>query len=251
MRETILSPVPQWGILAQWHSRLTCWEANYKLARKLMAKFPGLLLVLALVVSGCDRPSQPRHTLQSKTNVFLGTFEVTSSNLVAGDPGYDLDTFKTPGLGALLTNCHSGTWNAQTVIKHFAPPAFSLTSELLAWHTNVTNPSTLKWQKQKGGIGVDGGQAGIFDLAHFSDQKIVPADVKWTQGKPGPIIPENLWYSLCCEVTLGRAEGGVIPFGAVSTSGMGDGGYEYFVARDDKGIIIGVWILFVDDQGKG
>jgi hypothetical protein len=154
-------------------------------------------------------------------------------------------------LGAVLTNCQTGTWRAEVIIKHFDPPGFSLTSELRAVHSSISDLGTLQWERQHDGIGTDTAQAGVYDVAHFHDHSLVPRDIKWTVGQSGPAIPDDLWYSYCCELTCGKPEGGVLPFGVVTTSGKGDGGYEYSVARDAAGKIIGVWIVFVDDSGKG
>ena len=44
---------------------------------------------------------------------------------------------------------------------------------------------------------------------------------------------------------------GVLPFGVVSRSGMGDGGYAFSTACDKAGKVVGVWIVFVDDEGQG
>src|SRR6266508_1274797 len=106
---------------------------------------------LTLVVGwfcGCgpapkDTADSMNYKLQSKRTVSLGTFEATGTQLVVSDPGYDLDTVRVPSLGAVLSNCQSGTWRAEVVIKHFDPPGFPLTSELRAIHNRTTDPSAL------------------------------------------------------------------------------------------------------------
>jgi hypothetical protein len=75
--------------------------------------------------------------------------------------------------------------------------------------------------------------------------------MKWTYEGSKPADPSNLWYSYCCETTSSGRQAGTIPFGAVSTSGKGDGGYEFWVAHDSAGKVIGVWVVFVDDDGHG
>jgi hypothetical protein len=191
------------------------------------------------------------YKLQYKHTISLGAFEITGTQLIISDPGYDLDTVTVPGLGAVLNNCQSGTWQAEVVIKHFDPPGLSLTSELRTMHNRVTEPSVLIWEKQSDYIGVDYGQTGVYDLAHFHDHALVPPDIKWTFGQATPADPDDLWYSYCCELTGSRREGSILPFGVVTNSGKGDGGYEYSIARDTTGKIVGVWVLFVDDTGKG
>lgn len=187
--------------------------------------------------------------LQSKSTVSLGTFETTGTQLVVSDPGYDLKTVRD--FGAILKNCQSGTWQAEVIVKHFGPHDIPRASELRATHSSVADPSALKWERQRGGIGVDTAQAGVYDLAHFHDHSLVPRDIKWTVGRSGPAIPEDLWYSYCCELTSRKLEGSVFPFGVVTTSGADDGRYGYSIAQDAAGTTIGVWIIFIDDSGKG
>ena len=46
-------------------------------------------------------------------------------------------------------------------------------------------------------------------------------------------------------------EGSVFPFGVVTNAGYGDGGYEYSIARNEEGKVIGLHLFFIDDEGKG
>jgi hypothetical protein len=192
------------------------------------------------------------YKLRSKRRVNLGTFTGTGAQLVVADPGYDLNTVRAGGLGVVLSNCQSGMWNAEVVIKDFESLPFPLTSELRVFHSTVANVAELKWEKQHGLIGTDYAQAGVYDLAHFHDHSLVPQDIKWTIGSSGPADPNDLWYSYCCELTCAKPEGSILPFGVVTISGKGDGGYQYSIARDiTTGKIVGIWIVFVDDSGNG
>jgi hypothetical protein len=61
---------------------------------------------------------------------------------------------------------------------------------------------------------------------------------------------ESAWYEMCIATTM--REGGVIPYGCVVTSGVGDGLYECFIARAE-GRIVGIALDFglgapADDQ---
>ena len=191
------------------------------------------------------------HELQSKQTISLGTFESTGTHLVISDPGYELDWIRNSSLGIVLADCSSGMWKAETIIKYFDASNFPCTSELRAIHTSVRDSGLLNWEQQEGGISVDAGQAGIYDLNHFRDDSLVPRDIKWTFEDSGPASPDELWYSYCCELTGSRPEGSVLPFGVVTTSGYGDGRYAYSIARDVSNKIVGVWVLFVDDLGNG
>jgi hypothetical protein len=192
-----------------------------------------------------------RYVLQSKSETQLGAFQVTSDTLVVLDPGYEIETVEI-GYGAKLRDPLKGRWRAHAVIAHFGSPSFSLVADLVVYHESV-DPTRLSWEKGTEIVGSGGGIIGIFDLKHFHDHSLVPKDMRWTFGneKNQPAIPENLWYSMCCELTLSGTNGGVLTGGAVTTSGKGDGGYEYFLSRSPDGHVVGVKVHFVDDDGGG
>jgi hypothetical protein len=102
----------------------------------------------------------------------------------------------------------------------------------------------VSWQRQKALIGVDYGQVGVFDTKYFRRDEVVPKEYRW---KKKPLEPENPWYSLCCDQTLDSVEAGVIPFGAVSSSGFGDGVYEWDLLRDRNGEAVAIRVVFVDE----
>jgi hypothetical protein len=77
-------------------------------------------------------------------------------------------------------------------------------------------------------IGVDSGQAGFFDAEFYiggDDQK---------------------FYDQVCDLTLNGDNAGVIAFGAVSSSGWGDGCYELQTIRHD-GEVVAARIVFMED----
>lgn len=194
----------------------------------------------------------PLLQLKTRHKINLGKFEISEARIVVSDPSYDLSTAKIPGLGAILDNCRTGSWRGFSVTKEFLPDLVEFGAELWAWHQSITNEAQLSWVKQEKEIGADTGQIGIFDLKHYQDDKVVPINHKWTLGPNGtPIANNELWYSFCCEMTDTKKFANVMPFGVVSRSGHGDGGYYYFVARDQDGTIIGVKVVFIDDQGRG
>lgn len=119
-------------------------------------------------------------------------------------------------------------------------------AELHARHESLASTEGVSWRRQPGRIGVDFGQAGIFDAKHFQKDKDVSRSYRW---KDDPIDPERLWYSLCCDVTLGNAQAGIVPFGVVSTSGFGDGAYEWGVLRDG-GDVVAVRIVFIPEDER-
>lgn len=192
--------------------------------------------------------------LVEKTSIPLGTFSISSGVLVATDPGYDLGTARTPGLGTVIEGCRDGTWIAVLTKKRFQNENWSIPSELLVYHESINNSATLEWKEIPEGLGADTGQVGIWEMKHFHNHSLVPTDIKWTFGtenRPEPADPDDLWYSWCCELTNSENEASLMPHGIVSRSGYGDGGYPVFASRDAGGHIVALLVRFVDDKGRG
>ena len=99
----------------------------------------------------------------------------------------------------------------------------------------------LTWE-QMGAIGVDSGQAGIFSLETYQkDEAVVgltPYDFKG--GHPDM---EEFWYRVCCNMTIGERAWGTYDKGVVSSSGLGDGFYDVYVAKHGEKIV-GIHIDF-------
>ena len=99
----------------------------------------------------------------------------------------------------------------------------------------------LTWEEE-GAIGVDSGQAGIFSLDTYQkDEAVVgltPYDFKG--GHPDM---EEFWYRVCCNMTIGERAWGTYDKGVVSSSGIGDGCYDVYVAKHE-GKVVGIHIDF-------
>ena len=79
-------------------------------------------------------------------------------------------------------------------------------------------------------VGVDSGQAGFFDAAALDEARREEF---------------SAFYDDACTLTLRRASWGTLPFGAVSSSGWGDGGYECRVLRDAEGLAVAAEVVFM------
>ncbi len=72
------------------------------------------------------------------------------------------------------------------------------------------------------------------------------------KNKHNPVInPEDCekskeFYKVCCSMTLGDLSAGVEIFGAVSSSGFGDGGYSCYVSEGDE--IVASYIEFITEE---
>ncbi len=217
---------------------------------RVIRKMRTTLAALALLgLASCDRPgpagTQAKPALamddeegfgrKDAKSIEIGTFEVASDQLVVSDPCYSV---KDEGLHGNARPVRRGRWKA-TIVRIDAGDWGHRNAELIAVHSGAAG--TPSWKKQEDVLGVDSGQLGVFDRARYSDDTLVPKDYQW---KDKPIDPEQPWYSLCCEKTLSDAGAGVVPFGAVSSSGLGDGAYEWFLWKE-KEEVVGVKVLFL------
>ncbi len=98
-------------------------------------------------------------------------------------------------------------------------------------------PNSVSWETVSGEVGVDSGQAGIFD------------DVQYGDGD-GEYGDTDTWYGRMCETTSDPIGAGVQPEGVVSSSGFGDGGYDCQVIRSSNKDIVGVRIVFITHEDE-
>lgn len=158
------------------------------------------------------------------------TFE---ENVIISDPCYEVPTWTQMNLSNVLpgqfkTFCRKldmDDWGNRVAM-------------LLAVHGDH-ELDTLNWE-QAGTIGVDSGQAGIFNRTQYrddnSDVPLGDGDISFfTEGffqKPG-----DRWYTKVCSYTLGENHWGSYPDGTVSSSGYGDGGYNVYTASVNGNVV--------------
>ena len=59
---------------------------------------------------------------------------------------------------------------------------------------------------------------------------------------------KEAWYTYCCNITLVRLQAGVLPYGVVSSSGFGDGGYDCIQYLTARGEVVKVEIVFITED---
>lgn len=178
---------------------------------------------------------------------FLGDFEMTSPVMRVSDPCYERDvwccgTFDKCKLGtweAGVLKTERGVWGARCAVlavRHKdTGPDFSVIRE------NKVYRMTDGWLEQPINVGVDSGQAGFYDEVFYQDDSIF-------KGMPAPEHDfGELWYNHVCDITLSRMLAGVIPYGAVSSSGFGDGGYVCYTHESRNGEIDFAFVIFIDE----
>jgi hypothetical protein len=165
-------------------------------------------------------------------------FEVKKATVGSGhihitDPCY------TEGTWCAMWNLPAlaGRW-AGIATKENIPSWGERVTELEAYHTTAT-PAT-DWQRLPGEVGVDSGQAGIFDATGYTgDERDDATDDIYD--------PFNN-YGRCCITTLSEKQWGIIETGIVSSSGLGDGGYKAYAKMNESGLIVAVKIVFIEEE---
>lgn len=99
-------------------------------------------------------------------------------------------------------------------------------------------------------VGVDSGQAGFFDLASFKAQ----SETAIENGNYNQDTEHGKFYRSICEQTSNESgeSFAIVPFGAASSSGFGDGGYGLYFLRDKDGLVVEAIIIFIrEDEEEG
>ena len=167
----------------------------------------------------------------------LGFFKVRSGRLNITDPCYSTDVWCRGDVPVV-----NGDWCGQAEMIEEEKGFF--VKSLSCWSVNVCSPDTIKRKQALFKIGVDSGQAGIFDLdeyprfgASFS-----------CDGE------DNDFYRRCCETSLKRYAGVIEmngnSIGVVSRSGYGDGGYKATLWVNGNGLVEEIEINFIEDGEK-
>lgn len=170
-------------------------------------------------------------------------------SVVVSDPTGDILFF----LGVVLRNVLPGDYNVfveQTNLGRFWGRRNTIL--LLVHHKHSKKP--LVWKKYRHEVGVDSGQAGVFDKKSYKDDMSV-SHIPWIKKKAPWKFNENnpgeLWDTKMSDMTLNSKSGwGCYGSGVVSSSGLGDGNYPIYIARDEEKKIIGIAIVFHTKDDK-
>ena len=159
------------------------------------------------------------HVPKRKTNQAyrLGCFTVESNELIVTDPYYGLEEDTDSQL--ILSNVKSGSWTAVTIYTED-----EWVKQLLFFEGDKKRNG--KWHRQDQSIGVDSALAGIFDGTAYRQHQVIEFET----------------------VVSADDQAGIVSFGAVSTSGFGDGLYDVDIQYDVSRQIVGVRIDFAEDE---
>jgi hypothetical protein len=146
------------------------------------------------------------------------SFKVTGE-IVIGDPCYSV------GMNPVVS-AKKGNWVAHVETSNEGAWGDRI-SKILVHHEGFSMYGK-NVRTETANIGVDSGQAGVFDLASY--------------GEDGEDIYED-----CCRKTLSKKCFGFISGGFVSSSGFGDGCYDVEIHKE-KGVAVAVEITFIGDE---
>jgi hypothetical protein len=126
-------------------------------------------------------------------------------------------------------------------------------SMLIAVHKDYEMEDDLRWKRCPGAtIGVDSGQAGIFDHTYYrKDSVFENQESKFLNEYRRNTNEEGeVWYAHMCDRTLGEEGWGYFEHGVVARSGFGDGAYTLYIARVNRKVV-GICIDFeVEPNGS-
>lgn len=178
---------------------------------------------------------------ESVAGEILGEFQVTGDKLMVTDPCYTRSTW----CQGIVENALPGTWEGNAEYTDEGSWGERV-SAVEARHESFRE-SVGRWETAGFEVGVDSGQAGIFDEARYPKSEC------------GEYDERGSFYNRACHATAGsnpcdeeRSErsdekGGAIDEGVVTSSGYGDGGYECRIHRNAEGKADAVRVTFIAD----
>lgn len=162
----------------------------------------------------------------------LGKFEVITPHVLVTDPCYAKDTWC---LGK-VDNAKIGVWEAYILLSDEGRWGMRVAT-LVTYHRDqikhISSDSCL-WQKTDHDIGVDSGQAGVFNADLIPDESSQRDNPEWSS-----------WYNSLYEE---GCKAKVIEGGVVSSTGYGDGSYNSYTVTDTHGEVIAIKIEFITED---
>jgi hypothetical protein len=193
-----------------------------------------------------------------KGNRVLGEFDLQSGKLQVSDPCYKD--------GTKVLKAVKGKW-----IGHVSHDEHGRPIQLLTF--SKVEPKEGGWYRARFSCPVDSGQVGIFDQDHFQKESCVEGLHKVFEDDPY----HNDFYRACCGITLGKKstnkhftvfegkrrykyqyeydpkfiQAGVCKHGVNSSTTYGDGTYPVYLQKNADGKVVGVRVVFSDDDEGG
>jgi hypothetical protein len=175
-------------------------------------------------------------------------FNVTSGKMVCSDPCYEIPTW----CQGVIENVKNGKW-AAGVATSDEGSGHERVSHLWVYNLEaaIKDSTIVREIESYRGHGlpfsgcVDSGQFGFFDFAHYRNDESAKELKKHDFGENYDRESGDEWYRAACELTLGDESWGILPFGAVSSSGYGDGFYMVKGIKDDNGEYVAFCVEYI------
>lgn len=175
-------------------------------------------------------------------------FNVTSGKMVCSDPCYEIPTW----CQGIIENVKNGKWEAGIATSDEGVWGERV-SHLWVYNLEaaINNPNLVREIEAFQGHelpfsgGVDSGQFGFFDLAHYRNDESAKELKKYDLGPNYDRESGDEWYRAACDLTLGSEKWGVLPFGAVSSTGYGDGSYMVKGIKDENGEYVAFCVEYI------
>lgn len=159
--------------------------------------------------------------MSKSKRIKVGEFNIKSGKVFVSDPCYSRGTWC---MGE-LDNVQNGKWQAEVIAVDEGMCGTRNGALIASYGNRQISKSCPNWKKQNFEVGVDSGQAGIFDDAGFKSEDDDYGNT-------------NSWYRRCCDLTSNKKCAGIIEkSGVVSSSGFGDGSYDCYVIKKGKKIV--------------
>lgn len=165
----------------------------------------------------------------------MKTFKIVSGKMVITDPCYTLPTW----CQGIVENVKNGIWTADVEMDDQSgrvSAIYCYNNEAYIRNRNLAS-EVFAAPKMPFVVGVDSGQAGFFDLDNYRKDDSIgdsPLADYISDEKDG-----DKFYAACCACTHNDKDRtvryGTIPYGAVSSSGYGDGSYNCHGLTDFSG----------------
>lgn len=161
---------------------------------------------------------------------------ILGDTVVVSDPCYTIPTW----CQAIVKDVLPGEYLSAVEFVD-AGPWGNRSNTMVAVHKDYID-AKLRFQSHPSTIGVDSGQAGIFDFNSYRNDEVAqsittpPSDFSLANYR-SETEPGEDWYEKMCKFTLTGDSWGSYDSGIVSTSGCGDGSYDLYVAKVNKKIV--------------
>ena len=167
-------------------------------------------------------------------------FIALGDKIMVSDPCYGMNTW----CQGVIDNVLKGNYKC-TVETSDEGEWGNRVSAIQVVHEDYVKKS-LEYSKENFEVGVDSGQAGIFDYEYYKKYHSDSSEIEHVN---------KAWYWEICELTVTTnvnwptiqiSDGNTIDgLGFVSSSGYGDGGYDCWTAHNDEGKIVAIRVEYI------